>query len=272
MAAISTSRTLLIWGRVVKKLAGPGHVLVASPWNGINTADPDNLIGGISFQVPPHRNDAYILTAKGTGDAGGYLNTGAGAPGDAFGFAGVPPSTYTQGWPNAFGGFDTIDPASALGSAAGHISGNQVQFPTTPGACTTTTAWANGRFYVEMKVTNQDLFSGGLGIGVMRPGFDLTYIFANAEYSVSDPNGGAMLDGGNLGTTPPYQLTASTNGSNTGFGLTPDATNANDTWLSFAVAMLTRDNFIPQPFSAVPLPRLICCPVTRMRAMAQLRK
>lgn len=251
MATLSQTKICLFW-----YLASQGISQPSIAWNNDPHASPDDLTGGIPFNTGHCLDEPMFLSACGTGDAGVEMAFAL----NQFFIGGLVPSTYIPGWPNALGGIDAWDPATLLGGAG--ISGNTLTNGGGPGSVQSKTGWTRGRFCVQYKV-HYDIFSQSAGAGIMRAGSDLSGIFSG-EKSAADHIGGVMTQGGNGATVPPYQTVANA------FGVA----NAPSPFLGFpdgsivtlAIAIIPQFNYVPSPFSAVKLPDLICCPVTRHRA------
>lgn len=255
MAILSQKKTCLLW-----YLASQGVGQPSVAWNNDTTASPDDLRGGIPFDTGACLDEEMFLTACGTGDAGIQM---------AFSFLDfflpIIPSTYIPGWPNKFGGIDTWDASSLQGSAS--LAGNRLNCGSSPGSVRSTTGWKSGRFCVQYQV-HYDIFSQQAGAGIMRKNAQLNQIFLG-EQNGGDIIGGSMVQGGNIGTTPPYQTSVNTFGVNKpgspfiGFG--------DQTFMVLAIALLPQFNYVPSDFRAVKLPDLVCCPVTRQQMGGILR-
>lgn len=252
MATLSETKICLFWARIVSVGGSP---FLSGAWNNDSRADPDNLTGGIPFNQGGCLTEPMYLTACGTGDAGVYANFGQ-AP---FAAARIDiPKTYVPGWPGADGLPDTFDPASIQGSTVLSSGNRSNTFANSPGSVRSTTGWAQGRFYAEYQV-NYDIFSQKAGMGVMRRDAQLNSIFSGQQ-NISDNFGGAMPQGGSLGS---YFFNVQT------FGVTFAQAIMQAPALSFmaiAIAMIPQYQYVPAPFSAVKLPDLICCPVARHSA------
>ena len=96
----------------------------------------------------------------------------------------------------------------------------------------------------------------------MRGGANLTYV-SGGGYSASDHNGGAIIQGGNIGDYKPY-----INALNSGVKLKQSNTMTapSTSVMALAIAIIPQALFVPQPFVGVPLPHLICCPENKRLA------
>jgi hypothetical protein len=257
MALISSTKVCLMWYIIVQ--SGPQPPILGGAWNNDTTASPDDLTGGIPFNVGGCLTEPIYLMATGTGDANVNMNFGQGQ------FFGSLPNTYQVGWQNKFGGIDKFDAASVQGSATIDSSGFQVGFPTSAGAARSVTGIGIGRYYVEYTVT-YDIFSQLTGAGPMRAGAQIPYA-GDGGYSSTDPNGGAMVSGGNITTTPPYQPSV---GALNVSGLKPSPLLGapSQTVMGLAIAVIPQALFVPQPFVGIPLRNMRCCPATQNLARA----
>lgn len=251
MAAVSGSKICLFWVRYHKPTLGG---LAPQFWNGDPTANPDTLTGGINFGAGKVLDGPLYLTVTGTGDAGVTVTTvGPYALQGGFG-----PYTYTPGWIDPIGG-DPLDPATIQGSTV--INGSpgavtSVSFPAVPGSIQGSKGAKFGRYYFEYQ-NNYDIFSNAAGCGPMRLGAQLAYLPSGA-FSVSDNDGGAMANGGDIATS--WGLNAYANGVN--FqppAPVPAPGTALNPQFGVAVAIIAKANFIPSLFSAVRLPAVPCC-------------
>jgi len=227
-------------------------------WNDDTTADPDNLIGGVSFAQGACITDPIYLTVTGTGDAGVDVNTGSAD------FAAIPPATYHRGWPNIFGGPDNLDFTSELGDVS-IDAGNprKADFGAGPGVISMITPQTIGRYYFEYTLS-YDIFSGHAGCGPMLQGCQLGFA-DGGEKSAGDPIGGSMAQGGILGTYKPY---LSTFGS---ISKTHNMTAPSGTIMGMAVALIPQAIFVPSSFVSVKLPGLMCCPDHKRRLTRKMQ-
>lgn len=254
MATLSETKICLFWYRI--EASG----IFSNWWNGDSTADPDTLQGGIPFAVGAMMDEPLYLFACGTGDAGISINFGPAI--NAFA-----PKTYLPGWPAANGAPDVLDPASVQGSAV-RASATHVDFPSTPGCINSFTGQRVGRFYFQYTL-NYDIFSGQAGCGVMRAGSQVNFV-QQGRKNVSDPVGGPMINGGNIGTTPPY--TTSVEFQNVSVQSQTKLGAPSGSVMGVAVALIPQFEYVPSLFSPVKLPPLICCPINRNRALARFRR
>ncbi len=257
MATLSLTKICLFWFRIV---ASP--TLEQTSWNGNSHADPDTLTGGIAFNQGGCLTDPLYLTATGTGDAGVVAKFQP--P-----FTSPPiwlPKTYGL-WPADDSGHARFDDTNLQGSAAlTNPARTSVSFIATPGAAQTTTGILAGRYFAEYQVT-YDIFSSRTGMGIIRHNAELAQL-TSGRFSVADAFGGAMVQGGDLGTVPTYQTSLDV------FGSTLAGSNVvsapGNTVLAIAMAVIPQYNYVPNLISAVSMPRLICCPVQRNRGLARL--
>jgi hypothetical protein len=251
MATLSRTKICLFWYQITD-----GDGLGTTGWNNDARASPDDLAGGIPFNTGACMSEPMFLSACGTGDAGIQMAFQL----SDFLITRVIPPTYFPGWPNASGTKDGWDPGSLLGTAT--IAGDRVNIGASPGSAQSVTGWKQGRFCVQYQL-HYDIFSQLAGAGIMRSGADLTSIFLGEKTAV-DHIGGAMVQGGNVASTPPYQTSVNVFGVNS--SPSPLVGASDGSIITLAIAIVPQFNYVPSPFSAVKLPDLICCPVTRHRA------
>lgn len=257
MATLSETKICLFWYRIEQSGSFPPRS--GGAWNNDSRASPDDLVGGIPFNQGACLTEPLYLTACGTGDAG--ITMAFGPAEFNFGFSGAP-LTYNLGWPNAFGGYDNFDPTSLQGSAALDGTLTQASFIAAPGSVRSVTGQTRGRFYVQYKVT-YDIFSQQTGAGIMRRDAQLNFI-QQGRQNGADNIGGSMVQGGNIGTTPQFQTNVNTFGVSS--SPSPLLGAPSPSYIGLAIAIIPQFNFVPAPISAVPLPRLICCPEQRQAA------
>lgn len=260
MATLSEKKICLLWYQITNN----GTPNEGSAWNNDTRASPDDLVGGIPFDTGACLSEPMYLTACGTGDASVQMGFG---PAEFF-IEAVIPRTYTPGWPNGGGGYDTFDAASLQGSASFH-SGSPIwiDFPTSPGVARSVTGWTRGRFFVQYKL-HYDIFSQQAGAGIMRAGALLNFA-QQGKQNGSDIIGGAMVQGGDIGQVPPYQTQINA------FGVAgaqdPLVSAPDGSIISLAIALVPQFQYVPTPYQMVKLPDLICCPVARRSATARIR-
>lgn len=157
------------------------------------SGNPATLTGGIP--LAPLAGATFYAAVQGTGDAGITLNAGA-SP-----FVGTVPLGYTSGLPHTGGGFTTLDPTKAFGSASLDASHLIASFPTTPGMVQTVDGYSTGKYYWELKNPTGDIFSadwgGGAGIDYAVGG-DYNSWFNNGAFTSGNVNGGALVTGQTL--------------------------------------------------------------------------
>lgn len=251
MATLAATKICLLWYRIVQQ----GGSLEGTPWNMAAGANPDTLEGGIPFNVGACITEPLFLTGCGTGDAG--IDMAFGPPFNPFAEI---PETYTPGWFNDAGGIDIWDIASTQGGCT--VSGGQLFNGAGAGAARSRTSKTQGRYYVEYTV-RYDIFSNQTGVGIMRKGAQLGPMIAG-ELTSGDPIGGAMIQGGQLGS---YVTNVNVFGNS--FAPNNFVEGVTDTVMGMAIALIPQAVFVPQLFSAVPLPRLTCCPATQQLRLRQ---
>lgn len=157
------------------------------------SGNPALLTGGIP--LAPLEGLPLFATVQGTGDAAIILNAGA-SP-----FVGAVPLGYTSGLPHSGGGFTTLDPSKAFGSAV-LLGGNlTASFPSTPGMAQTVDGYTSGKLYFEIGHPTGDIFSADWGGGVainFTGGGQIANWFGNGGFNSGNPNGGAIVGGQSL--------------------------------------------------------------------------
>lgn len=244
MARVASTKIALLWYQICATTGGR-H----AAWNVSAAANPDTLEGGIPFNIGACLTEPLYLCATGTGDA--QITCSFGGP-----FVGPVPTTFNPGWTDDQGNAAHWDLATAQGSASVGPGNNQVAFPTTPGAIFSNAAKTFGRWYFEYTVT-YDIFSQQAGVGIMRKGALLPYL-TNGQYSVTDNIGGAMVQGGSNSGSPTYQSQVNAFGSP--YAPDPLLWAPSGTTFGVAIALIPQALYVPQLFSSIPLPRLVCCP------------
>lgn len=258
MATLHQTKICLFWYQVShNNIPNSG-----TPWNNDSTASPDDLVGGIPFDTGACLSEPMYLTACGTGDAGIEMAFG---PAEFF-LAAFRPRTYILGWPNETGGYDEFDSASLQGDATLGPLSNQMNNGAGPGSVRSRTGQTRGRFFVQYRVT-YDIFSQQAGAGVMRRDAQLNFI-QQGRQNGGDNIGGAMVQGGNVATVPPFLSNVNTFGVSSADLTLVGAPN--NSIISLAIALVPQYEYTPSLFQAIKLPDLICCPVSRNRATAML--
>lgn len=186
-----------IWGACVGSL--PETRLVPN-WNG-NSSFPDYRprleargpvdFSGLFIPGPPNQLGVKLyVTVQGVGGSCAY-NFGQGV------FLGPVPAGFYPGWPTEdFTGFTQLDATTGQGSAV-LIGPDQVDFPTVFGLMQSIDGHRAGNFYFEYTHIFNTLDAGNIGAGVSRRGLELDF-WSNAQYNVSDTNGGGKVANGNL--------------------------------------------------------------------------
>jgi hypothetical protein len=251
--------TMLVWARGIKQientgLYGPGNW--TNVYAGTLPGGPEQGTGGVNMggaALAPNNGAKVYITAQGTGDAGIRIATGV-----PF-FKTKPPQGFAWGWPNGFGGPNgKFDPATAQGSAVVDATGWGVSFPATSGLVQSTVGVSQGSYYIEYEIFT-DIFSQGMGVGFGRHNPNLASWGTGGGFAPGDDNGGAFINGGNIGNG--YQATL---GANTAPGINiPDFATPPGTSIGVALT-ITNDfalGFQPQPLMPVPL---VCVPCTEL--------
>lgn len=249
MAPLSLTRQVYFWTRKVLDETG---MPVPIRWNDDANANPATRKGGIPLVIDTLAGQPLFATVCGSGDASIAINWGQAL----FGGGGpqnlIVPAGFFPGWPQANGQADNFNPASIQGSAQ-PVAGLGVNFPDTPGSVQSATGYQGGQFYWEYQLAGYDLFSTSLGMGLQRAGGDLNFQFGG-EFNASDANGGAIVNGGNLGNG--FEVSVLANGATV---LSDFLVAGEGATMGIAVAILTSVNFIPALFTSVKLPCVPCC-------------
>ena len=250
-------KTCLAWARAIKIPPPPGRP-VPGPWTstlpdgGAGRPDIGAELGGIPFGGPAISQGAAIyLTASGTGDSSITLLSGPQ-------FLVVPPTGYFPGWPSGGSGMsgDGWNAAISQGSAIGNTGNYFVGFPNSPGIAQSNTGVTRGAYYFEYIIQGYDIFSEKTGVGAGRLQPDLSAWFNAGQFSITDSNGGAQIDGGNI--TNSFQASMAANGS----AYTDLPLFKVPQGQAVGVAIMITDDFTPSLFNAQqlqPVP-LVCVP------------
>ena len=240
--------------------------IVCKLWVGLSRAgdfpqwfngQPNVLGGGAPWEAASvFPGDEVFLTALSQGD--GDLTTITG--GIQF-QSNIPPGFY-PGWPGTDGAFRGFDASTAVGSAVlvppldtGAV--NQIKMPNVAGYVQSFDGHTAGAFYVEYIVNFNTFFTNQTGIGIARKAPDINFIFGG-EFGAGDVNGGAVVDGGNLGSG--FLLDVHALGNTHGLGANTDTTG---TRLAVAI-LITAAPFNTFPYRASQLEpvSMTCLPCT----------